>query len=98
MVIRDGRIFAAACILPLTENSALGSEVGTRHRAAVGMSENSDAVVVVLSEETGILSLAVSGVLKRNYSLESLRSSLEKMLLSESDDSVRRWLQRRKKK
>ena len=98
VVIRDGRVFAAACILPLTENASLGTEVGTRHRAAVGMSENSDAVVVVLSEETGILSLAVSGVLKRNYSFESLRSALENMLLTESDDSVRRWFQRRKKK
>jgi len=98
VVIRDGRVFAAACILPLTENASLGTEVGTRHRAAVGMSENSDAVVAVLSEETGILSLAVSGVLKRNYSLESLRSALENMLLTEPEIPVRRWLQRRKKK
>ena len=98
VVIRGGRVLAAACILPLTENASLGTEVGTRHRAAVGMSENSDAVVVVLSEESGILSLAVSGVLKRNYSFESLRASLENMLLAEPEDSVRRWLQRRKKK
>ena len=98
VVIRNGRVLAAACILPLTENTSLGSEVGTRHRAAVGMSENSDAVVVALSEETGILSLAVSGVLKRNYSFDSLRTTLENMLLVDPDDNLRARLQRRKKK
>ncbi|MBR3289577.1 MAG: diadenylate cyclase CdaA [Clostridia bacterium] len=97
VVIRGGRVLAAACILPLAE-TPLGSEVGTRHRVAVGMSENSDAVVVVLSEESGIVSLAVSGVLKRNYSFDSLRTALENMLLTDPDDNIRRWLQRRKKK
>lgn len=83
MVIRDGKICAAGCILPLTDNLQLSSELGTRHRAAVGMSENSDAVIVVVSEETGILSIAQSGVLRRNFTIEELRAYLEKEILLE---------------
>ncbi len=83
MVIRDGKICAAGCILPLTDNLELSSELGTRHRAAVGMSENSDAVIVVVSEETGILSVAQGGVLRRDFTKEELRAHLEKEILLE---------------
>lgn len=83
MVIRDGKICAAGCILPLTDNLQLSSELGTRHRAAVGMSENSDAVIVVVSEESGILSVAQGGNLRRNFTKEELRAYLEKEILLE---------------
>ena len=99
IILRDGKIAAAGCILPLSDNPQIQSELGTRHRAAVGMSENSDAVVLVLSEETGELSLAVSGVLKTNYSHDSLRLALRNMLL-EQDLSAdkKRWFQRGRQK
>lgn len=80
MILRDGRIHAAGCILPLSD-LPISRELGTRHRAAVGMSENSDAVVVVLSEETGTISIALGGDLKRNYSIEALRVALENLVL-----------------
>lgn len=83
MIIRDGQVYAAGCILPLTENRRISSELGTRHRAAVGMSENSDALVVVVSEETGIVGIAQGGELTRGYSEESLRIALENALLWE---------------
>ena len=99
IILRDGKIAAAGCILPLSDNPQIQSELGTRHRAAVGMSENSDAVVLVLSEETGELSLAVSGVLKTNYSHDSLRLALRNMLV-EQDLSAdkKRWFQRGRQK
>ena len=79
VVVRDSRIYAAGCILPLTQNNTLDSELGTRHRAAIGMSEQSDAVVVVVSEETGAISIAVNGTLTRDITTGKLRE----MLLSE---------------
>lgn len=99
VIVRDGKIAAAGCILPLSDNPQIKSDLGTRHRAAVGMSENSDAVVLVLSEESGELSLAVSGVLKQNYSHESLRLALRNMLIvQEPDNEKKRWFQRGRKK
>lgn len=102
VIIRDGRVYAAGCFLPLSDNLQLSRELGTRHRAGVGMSENSDAVVVILSEETGTVSLAVGGELKRNFSAEALRVALENAILwdwvrSEMPDNkkngwLRRWL------
>lgn len=77
MIIRDAKIVAASCILPLTEDTSISRSLGTRHRAGVGMSENSDAVVVIVSEETGIISVAKGGELTRNYTVESLRIELE---------------------
>ena len=77
MILRDGIVYAAGCILPLTDNQQVSRELGTRHRAAVGMSENSDSLVVVVSEETGTVSMAVGGELKRNYTMEALRVALE---------------------
>jgi diadenylate cyclase len=81
MVIRDGVVYAAGCILPLSDNQQISRELGTRHRAGVGMSENSDALVVIVSEETGIVSMAVAGELKRNYTMEALRVALENGML-----------------
>ena len=85
MVIRDGMIYAAGCILPLTKSDKVSIDLGTRHRAAIGMSENSDAIVVVVSEETGQISIAVNGVLTRNYTRETLQSALEALLLPEEN-------------
>ena len=81
MIIRNGSIYAAGCILPLT-HAGVASELGTRHRAAIGMSEDSDAVVVVVSEETGQISIAVNGVLTRDYVRETLSGRLEELLLT----------------
>lgn len=78
VIIRDGRVHAAGCFLPLSESDAIVKDLGTRHRAAIGMSENSDAVVLVVSEENGIISVAIDGELKRGFG----RKSLEKYLTS----------------
>lgn len=76
MVIREGRVHAAGCFLPLPTNNNIDRDFGTRHRAAIGMSENSDAIVVVVSEETGTISVACEGQLKRNYDYRSLYNEL----------------------
>lgn len=83
MIVRDGRVFAAGCVLPLSGNQNLARDLGTRHRAAVGMSESSDSVLVVVSEETGAISVASGGMLKRHLSAETLRKVLETELLDE---------------
>ena len=75
-VIRDDQVIAAACILPLAEASGVSRELGTRHRAAVGITENTDAAVIVVSEETGIVSLATDGSLKRPFTVDELRAFL----------------------
>ena len=85
VVIKEGRVVSAGCILPLTGQNNLSSELGTRHRAAVGMTENTDAVVVVVSEETGMISIAEKGVLKRGISAGELRETLTKALVKEID-------------
>lgn len=90
MVLRDGMIYAAGCILPLTKSDAVSIDLGTRHRAAIGMSENSDAVVVVVSEETGTVSVAKNGILTRNYTRETLAAELESELLPEDAESGER--------
>ena len=81
LVIEDSKILAAACILPLPKHTVVDSELGTRHRAAVGMSEVSDAVIIVVSEETGIISVAVESELKRDFNAETLRTFLVKELI-----------------
>lgn len=85
-IIRDGKLFAAGCILPLTDNKNVDINLGTRHRAALGISEQSDAVVLVVSEETGIISLAINGVLLRDFTRDSLIKKLEEFLLDVHDD------------
>ena len=76
VIIRDYRIYAASCMLPLTNSEEVIATLGTRHRAAIGISEVSDAVVVVVSEETGIVSVAMNGTLKRNYRRLTLKQTL----------------------
>ena len=83
VIIRDGRVAAAGCVLPLSESDRLSSDLGTRHRAAVGISEVSDAVVVVVSEETGAVSVAVGGMLKRHLSSQNLERLLRHELCPE---------------
>ena len=86
MIIRDGRVAAAGCVLPLSESDRLNADLGTRHRAAVGMSEVSDAVVVIVSEETGVLSVAVGGMLKRHLAPQTLERLLRNELCPEDTE------------
>lgn len=81
MIVRGAIIYAAGCILPLTKNENIHPDIGTRHRAALGISENSDAIAIVVSEESGTISVAMDGVLTRNYSKDELIHLLEKNLL-----------------
>lgn len=81
VVIKDQRLYAAGCFLPLSSNVSINKNLGTRHRAALGMSENSDAVIIVVSEETGIISMAKSGMLRRRMDKISLASVLTEELI-----------------
>ena len=83
VVIRNGRIAAAGCVLPLTQNPDLSRELGTRHRASIGITEHSDAVVVVVSEETGVVSCVVGGNLRRYLTPETLTKLLKSELMVE---------------
>lgn len=76
MIIRDGRVAAAGCVLPLSDSDRISADLGTRHRAALGMSEASDAVIVIVSEETGAISVAVGGMLKRHLAPQTLERLL----------------------
>jgi len=87
MIIRDGKVAAAACVLPLSDSNRLSADLGTRHRAGVGMSEASDAVVVIVSEETGTISVAIGGMLKRHLASQTLERLLVNELCPE-DTSV----------
>ncbi|MBN1518100.1 diadenylate cyclase CdaA [Candidatus Sumerlaeota bacterium] len=82
-VIRNDRIVAAGAILPLSETTTLGRDLGTRHRAAVGLSEETDAIVIIVSEETGIISIATRGQLERGLSPDELRNTLNQAVTSE---------------
>lgn len=95
-IIRDGKLFAAGCILPLTGNKYVDINLGTRHRAALGISEQSDAVVLVVSEETGVISLAVGGVLTRDYTRETLIKKLNELLLDEVEEEESKYRRFRK--
>lgn len=86
VIVKDGRVTAAGCILPLTSNNDLDSELGTRHRAAIGMSESSDAIVAVVSEETGAISVAEKGKLQRNVSAGVLREILMQNFVKTNDN------------
>ena len=83
MIIRDGRVAAAGCVMPLSDSHRLSADLGTRHRAGVGTSEASDAVVVIVSEETGTISVAVGGMLKRHLASQTLERLLRQELLPE---------------
>ena len=82
VIIRGDRVMAAGCVLPLTQNNQLSSELGTRHRAALGITENSDALVLVVSEETGIISMADNGKLSRFLDIKSVEKILLNLYLS----------------
>ena len=88
MIIRDGRICAAGCVLPLSDSDWLPADLGTRHRAGVGMSEASDALVVIVSEETGTISVAIDGMLKRHLAPQTLTRLLRKELCTEDADQT----------
>ena len=83
MLINNNRIEAAGCVLPLSENRNLSTDLGTRHRAGVGMSESCDGVVVIVSEETGAISVAIGGMLKRHLAAQTLRKLLTNELIGE---------------
>ena len=87
-VIRGNRMIAAGCLLPLTENRSLSTELGTRHRAALGLSEQCDAVVVIVSEETGIVSIAENGHITRRLNSEQLKNRL-RPLLTKDDPTLK---------
>ncbi len=86
VIIRDGRIYAAGCILPLTENNDISASYGTRHRAAIGMTENSDAVVLVVSEETGNISIALNGEIKTGYNAVTAVERLNRLLSVDNEN------------
>lgn len=86
LIIRDGKLLAAGCILPLTSSSNVNAMLGTRHRAALGMSEDADAVIVIVSEETAQISVAEKGQLTRDYNRMTLKEALGKLLLENTQD------------
>lgn len=85
VIIGDGKVKAASCVLPLSQNDSLDSELGTRHRAGLGMTESSDCISVIVSEETGKISLACNGGLTRNITAAVLSEALSKLLMKEND-------------
>lgn len=88
LIIRGSRIHAAGCVLPLTQNKNLNKELGTRHRAGIGITENSDALVVIVSEETGIISLAQNGKLTRFLDVKKVEKALFNLYLEESEKNL----------
>lgn len=86
MIVKDARVMAAGCVLPLSDSKTLSADLGTRHRAGVGMSEATDAVVVIVSEETGAISVAVGGILKRHLAPQTLSRLLRKELCPEEEE------------
>lgn len=104
-IIKKGRIHAAGCVLPLTSNNTINKKLGTRHRAALGLSETSDAIVIIVSEETGIISLAVNGKLTRNFDKEKLKSIILKIMenreakrVKTMGEKVKTWMIKKIKK
>ena len=98
LIIRAGRIAAAGCVLPLTKSTNLSKELGMRHRAGIGLSEQSDAVVVIVSEETGAISVAIDGMLKRHLTAATFERLLRsELIVEEADDKPRGFIQTLKK-
>ena len=89
VIMREGRIAAAGCVLPLTQSTNLSKELGMRHRAGIGLSEQSDAVVIIVSEETGDISLAVEGLLKRHLNGGTLDKLLRTELIQQEEETGR---------
>lgn len=96
-IIRNNRIISSGCFLPLTNNQDINKKLGTRHRAAIGISENSDALIIVVSEETGNISLAVNGNLTRNYTKKKLKDILMRIMKNRQNkkltfrEQVKKW-------
>ena len=86
LIVRDGRLYAAGCILPLTQSQIFSSQLGTRHKAAIGMTENSDAVVLIVSEETGTISIAFDGQIQRNFNAASAQDYLISKLVDSGEN------------
>jgi TIGR00159 family protein len=97
VIIRDSRIYAAGCVLPMAMNTDIINDLGMRHRAAIGMSQNSDAVVLVVSEETGIISIAHDGKLKRNYTPDELKDDLTSYLIDTESSATKKVKKRLQK-
>ncbi|MBE6617290.1 MAG: TIGR00159 family protein [Ruminococcaceae bacterium] len=91
LIVRDMRLHAAGCFLPLSNNPDIIKDLGTRHRAGIGMSENSDAIVVIISEETGTISTAVEGKLVRGYRKETLTAFLRSQLIGEDETDKKKF-------
>lgn len=91
VIIRSGRVLAAGCYLPLSSNPGIARELGTRHRAAIGITEETDAIALVVSEETGIISIAVGGEIMRHFDSQSLQEKLEELLLTTKAPSFWNW-------
>lgn len=86
VVIRDWRVYAAGCVLPLSSNESIIKDLGTRHRAGIGISEESDAVVIIISEETGNISVALGGQLRRGFNHNSLKKELQSIFITHAED------------
>jgi diadenylate cyclase len=93
VIVQDDRVAAAACFLPLTVNPKLAKELGSRHRAAIGLTEENDAIAIVVSEETGIISIVSDGQIERDLSVDALRSRLRSLVLQRRASSPRREVQ-----
>ncbi len=90
VIVRDNRLYSAGCLLPLSVNPDIIKDLGTRHRAAIGVSENSDCVAVVVSEETGIVSIAHEGHIYRNFTRATMKKRLEEFLISNTADQKKK--------
>lgn len=101
-IIRNNRIIAGGCFLPLSSNDKISKKLGTRHRAALGASETSDAIVIVVSEETGMISLAINGKLLRNYNGDKLKKVLLNIMGKEDNKNIRErvksWIKTKREK
>jgi diadenylate cyclase len=97
VIVRNGRVYAAGCFLPLTTRDDLDNDLGTRHRAALGVAEISDAVVVVVSEETGVISLAHNGNLDRNFNYTSLKQALNGYLTPSNQSDAQKKKHKKQK-
>lgn len=98
VIVRNGRIISAGCMLPLTDNQNLSKDLGMRHRAGIGMSERSDAVCVIVSEETGAISVAMEGIIRRSLTLDTLLIILKRELISDDPMNNEKGISNLKKK
>ncbi|MBR2327164.1 MAG: diadenylate cyclase CdaA [Clostridia bacterium] len=98
VVVSKGKVAAAGCLFPLSENKDISAELGTRHRAGLGLSEATDSVIIIVSEETGAISVAINGVLKRGFTREMLHEQLSQCLLPATEKKEKKFFKGRAKK